>query len=312
MNSFWICLNAITPIFLLIGAGYVSRLAGFIQEEDIPRMNAVAFRAFMPVMCFYNIYSNEAALSIRPQFIAFAVGGVLVSYVLSWLYSERFVSEPRRRGVVIQGLYRSNFLFIGVPLASGLLGAEQLGVVSVCAALVIPLFNVLAVVALEAYNGQKPKLGKLVLDIVKNPLIIGTVLGVIFALLRLRLPAAVESAVRDMGRAASPLLLFLLGAFFKFGGWEGHRRELIAVCLGRLVLIPAVVLTLSVLLGFRGIEFVTLIAIFASSTATNSFPMAQQMGGDAALAGDIVVMTSALCSFTLFGWSLLFMQLGMF
>ena len=85
--------------------------------------------------------------------------------------------------------------------------------------------------------------GKLLLDIVKNPLIIGTVLGLVFVLLGLRLPSSVESAVRDMGRAASPLLLFLLGAFFHFDGGGDHRGELIAVCLARLVVFPAVALS---------------------------------------------------------------------
>ena len=55
-----------------------------------------------------------------------------------------------------------------------------------------------------------------------------------------------------------------------------------------------------------------LLAMFGASTAANSFAMAQQMGGDAALAGNIVVWTGALCTFTLFGWSLLFKTLGMF
>ena len=64
-------------------------------------------------------------------------------------------------------------------------------------------------------------------------------------------------------------------------------------------------------MGFRGVELVSLLGIFASSTAIASFTMAQQMGGDAELAGDIVVWTSALCSFTLFGWSLLFKLLAL-
>ena len=81
---------------------------------------------------------------------------------------------------------------------------------------------------------------------------------------------------------------------------------------GRLVLVPGIFLTIGALLGFRGVEFAGLIGVFASSTAVASFTMAQQMGGDAELAGDIVVVTSALCPFTIFGWILLFKSLGMF
>ena len=77
-------------------------------------------------------------------------------------------------------------------------------------------------------------------------------------------------------------------------------------------MVPGVMLTVAALMGFRGIEFVTLMALFGSSAAGNSFTMAQQMGGDADLAGDIVVMTSLFCSLTMFLWSLLFLRLGLY
>ena len=78
------------------------------------------------------------------------------------------------------------------------------------------------------------------------------------------------------------------------------------------MLIPAVTLLPAVLLGFRGVALASLLPVFASSTAINSFTMAQQMGGDAELAGNIVVGTSALCSLTLFFWCFLFRSLGLF
>jgi predicted permease len=115
-----------------------------------------------------------------------------------------------------------------------------------------------------------------------------------------------------MAKAASPLMLFLLGASFRFSSMKGQVRELIAVCVGRLIVIPAIFLTLAALLGFRGLDFVGLLCVFASCTAVSSFSMAQQMGGDADLAGNIVVMTSLLCSVTLFLWSFVFLSLGIF
>ena len=145
-----------------------------------------------------------------------------------------------------------------------------------------------------------------------NPLILGSLTGIVFLLLKLRLPAPVERAVRDLSRVASPLLLVLLGAFFRFSSFRAHWKELLVTCVGRLIVIPGLALAVSALLGFRGVEFVALLVMFGASTAANSFTMAQQMGGDAALAGNIVVWTGALCTFTLFGWSLLFKTLGMF
>ena len=312
MNSFALCLRAVLPAFLIIMAGYASKRAGFVREDDIPRMNKMAYRAFMPVMCFYNVYHSDISSAVRPALMAYSVAGVLCVYGLSWLYGTLFVRQRDRRGVVIQGLYRSNFLIVGLSFAEGLLGDETLGCVSVCGALIVPLFNILAVVTLEAYNGETPDRKRILRNIAQNPLLLGSVAGAVFLFGGLTLPEPVALAVQQMGQAASPLLLFLLGAFFRVGNARNHLRELLAVCVGRLVVVPGLALTVAALMGFRGIEFVTLMALFGSSAAGNSFTMAQQMGGDADLAGDIVVMTSLFCSLTLFLWSLLFLRLGLY
>ena len=312
MNSLLICLSAILPIFITVAAGYAAKRAGIVRESEVSRMNAVAFKAFMPVMCFYNIYTSDLSSAVRPRLMAFTVCAILAVYGLSLAYAVRFVGARERRSVVVQGLYRSNFLILGLPFAAGLAGDGNLGVTTVMNAIVAPMFNVLAVITLESYNGKKVNLRKLLLDILKNPLILGSMLGLLCLLLGIKLPAPLETAARDMGRAASPLMLFLLGAFFRLSGAREHAKELVAVCLGRLVVVPALALGVAIALGFRGIELITLLAIFASSTAVASFTMAEQMGGDAALAGDIVVMTSALASLTMFGWSFLFKILGLY
>lgn len=310
MESFVVCLNAVLPIFLLMAAGYAARCFHLLDRADVEKINRIVFRAFMPVMVFYNLYSSDLSSAMRGSLLGYAVIGVFAEYLLSLGYALLFVKEHSRRGVVIQGLYRSNFVIIGLPIAESLVGGD-LGPVAMLLAVVIPIFNILAVITLAVFNGKKPGLKEVVLDILKNPLIIGSVAGIAALLAGLRLPVPLEKVVSQMSGATSPVLLFLLGAFFQFKGMRSHMRELAAVCAGRLVVFPALFLGLAVAIGFRGVELVSLTGVFASSTAIASFTMAQQMDGDAELAGDIVVWTSALCSFTLFGWSLLFKLMGL-
>lgn len=310
MNSFIVCLNAVLPIFIMMAAGYAARCFGLLDRADVAKINKVFFRIFMPVMVFYNIYVSDLSSAVRGSLIAYAVLGVLVEYLLSVGYALLFVKEPGRRGVVIQGLFRSNFVIIGLPIAESLVGGD-LGPVAVLLVIVVPLFNILSVVTLAIFNGKKPDVKEILLDIAKNPLIIGSVAGILVLHAGIRLPSALEKVARDMAAATSPVLLFMLGAFFRFGGMRTHRKELASVCLGRLFVFPALFLGAAAALGFRGVELVSLLGVFASSGAIAAFTMAQQMGGDAELAGDIVVSTSVLCSFTLFGWSLLFKVLGL-
>ena len=90
------------------------------------------------------------------------------------------------------------------------------------------------------------------------------------------------------------------------------KRNLIICVLGRLVIVPGIVLALAALIGIRGVPFVTLIAVFASPTAVSSFTMAEQMDSDGPLAANAVVCSSALASLTLFWWIFFFKSLGMF
>lgn len=180
------------------------------------------------------------------------------------------------------------------------------------AAIIVPLFNVLAVITLTAFRGERLPAGRLIKMVATNPLILGSAVGLVFLGTGWRLPTALESAVHQVATMTSPFMLFLLGAFFRFSGLRRYRRDLIEVCLVRLFLMPALLLTAAFLIGIRGVGFAGLISVFASATAIASFTMTQQMGGDAELAGDIVVSTSALCIVTMFAWSVLFKALGAF
>ncbi len=312
MENFLVCLNAVLPIFIIMALGYCARLVKVIGRDDVPRLNKMAFNFFMPFLMFYNIYTSDLSSSLKPMLIGYACGGVLCAYALSLGYVLLTEKKPERRGVMIQGIYRSNFVIIGLPIAASLLGTSELGTVAVLVAIIVPLFNVLAVITLETFNGERVDAGGIILDILKNPLILSSAAGILALVVGLKLPKFVVSVLSGMSAATTPLLLFLLGAFFQFDGIKKYARDLVKVCVGRLIVIPAIFLTIGYFLGFRGVDFVALIGVFGSATAVSSFTMAQQMGGEAELAGDIVVVTSAACSFTLFGWSFLFKSLGVF
>ena len=312
MENLMISANAVLPMCLIMALGYGTRRLGWIRREEIFAINKIAFRIFLPCLLYYNVYCSDLSGSFDPLLMAYAVGGVLLTFGLSLGYTLLTEKLPERRGVMIQGMFRSNYVIMGVPVATALLGSDQLGTVSILIAVVVPLFNMLAVVVLEVFRGQKPKPLHVLGQIVKNPLVIASALGILTLAAGIRLPHILERTIQNVSAIASPLQLFLLGAFFQFSGLKTYRRELVTVSAAKLIISPGLFLGLGALLGFRGVAFVSLIGIFASPTAVNSFTMAQQMGGDAELAGDIVVTTSAVSILTMFLWVFLFKSLGMF
>lgn len=312
MNIFIVCLEAVLPIFILLLIGYATRRMGLMTERDVRRFNSVNFKTFMPVMLFESIYSSDIESAVNPPLLIYSAAAVVLMILLCVAFVLLTEKNNMKRGVMIQGLYRSNFALVGIPVAEALMRGGDISVVAVQLAVIVPIFNVAAVVILEFFAGKKPKLGILLRDIIKNPLIISSALGLLFLALDIKLPYVIASVVEDMAGVAGPLALFTLGAFFRFSTLGKYKRELALVCTGRLIIIPAVFLGLGYALGFRGAAFAGLMGLFASCSAIASFIMAEQMGGDSELAGDIVVATSFLCSFTLYLWAVIFMSLGAF
>lgn len=312
MQILSIAFHAIVPLFLIIAVGYTVKRLGWIGQEDVRRFNKVTFYTFMPVMLFYNIYTSDFSQAVRLPYVLFVVSAVLGMAAVSFGVTLLVEKTPQRRGVMIQAAFRSNFVLLGLPIAMELLPGGNFGVTALMIAVVVPIYNILAVMVLEYFRGGKPNLGEVLLAMVKNPLIIGSALGILVQALHIVLPEVLVSFAGKMNSAATPLVLLLLGASFEARELAGYKRELL-VCVGlRLVVFPGAILTLAMLLGLRDIEFVTLLAMCAAPTAVNSFNMAQQLGGDSHLAGSAVVVSTALSFFTLFFWITLFKHLGLF
>lgn len=312
LNSFLLSLNAIASIFFMMAVGYGAKRLLRLEKEHIARFNALVFHTLLPLMLFYNIYRSDirGGVSFRCLGLALSVLGAL--FLLTWLLVRRVEPENSRRGVMIQASFRSNFLLLGMPLIQELCPGADLATVSVMLAIVVPCYNVLAVVTLETFRRSQIDLRKILLGIAKNPLILASAAGVLLNLSGLRLPEFLASPVSQLGASASPVALLLLGAQFEFRDVRSHRRNLTLCTVLRLLAYPGVALPLAALAGLRGPEFAVLISMFATPTAVSSFSMAVQMGGDPELAASAVTVTTLLSAATMFLWIFLFKSLGMF
>lgn len=312
LQALSIAFHAIVPLFLIIAVGYTVKRLGWIGPEEVRRFNKVTFYTFMPVMLFYNIYTSDFSQAVRLPYALFVVGMALAMILLAFLITLAAEKTPERRGVMIQAAFRSNFVLLGLPIAAELLPGANFGITALMIAIVVPIYNMMSVVVLEYFRGGKPKLGEVLLAVIRNPLIIASIVGLLMKALHITLPDVLVSFTGKMNSAATPLILLLLGASFEVRQLSRYKKQLL-VCVGlRLLVFPGAILALAAAIGLRGIEFVTLLAMTAAPTAVNSFNMAQQLGGDSQLAGSAVVVSTAASFFTLFVWITLFKQLGMF
>lgn len=312
LNSFLLSLNAVASIFVTMAAGYGAKRLLRLEKPEIGRFNSLVFHVPLPLMLFYNIYRSDLRGGVSLRCLGLALGVLLVLFGLTWFLVKRVESADGKRGVMIQASFRSNFLLLGMPLIQELCPGADLATVSVMLAIVVPCYNVLAVVTLERFRRARPNFKSILLGVVKNPLILASAAGVALNLSGLELPGFLATPIAQLGAAASPIALLLLGAQFEFRDVGVHRRNLALCALLRLVVYPAAALSLAALAGLRGPEFAVLISMFATPTAVASFSMAASMGGDSDLAAGAVTVSTLFSALTLFLWIFLFKSLGMF
>lgn len=309
MDNLILSFTVIFPMFLQLILGYFLKHIGLTDEHSLQICNKLVFRVFLPAVLFLNIYNADLQHDFDGFFLLCGGITILVCFCILMILVPRFERDPKKCGVLIQGIFRSNFALFGVSMTISLFGEENAGVASLLTAVAIPMFNILSVVALEVFRGGKPNLKKILLGIIKNPLIIASLSALALLLLGIRLPGVLEKTLQDISKVATPLALLVLGGTFDFSKLRGSLLEMSVGVIGRLIVVPAVFLPVFHALGFQGLEMGAVLMMLASPTAVSSFPMAVEMDADGTLAGQIVVGSTLLCMLTLFFWIFLLKEL---
>jgi len=310
-ENFLVSLNTVLPLFLSIGIGILARHRSWISTAAAREANGLCFKVFVSTLLFYNIYTADLKSALSPRLLTLCLICILLEFTLGMLLMPRIEAANPARGVLIQSCFRTNCILMGIPIATSLYGAGQIGPVAVLSPFASMFFNILAVITLELFRRNTPDPKKILRGIATNPLIIAAVLGVVCNLAGLRLTGFAESTVSSIAKAASPMSLVLMGASLNFGRMKQMGRNLLLSCLLRLAVFPAVFVSAAAALGLRGSALCTVLVIFATPVAVNSYTMALQMDGDADLAGGVILSTTAVSCVTLFLWIWLLKSLGL-
>ena len=334
LDSLIFAANSIIPMMLLMLLGYVLGRRSFFSDETVRQMNRFTFRFCVSAMMFRGIYTLSSLSDISLDTMCFVLVSVVALTVLGWAEARLFTKDRARRGVIIQNSFRSNIGVIGLYLASTLGGAEGS---SVCAGIQAPVIiynNIMAVTVLTVYSGgeRAPGAREVLRRIAVNPMILGQAAGLACLAIRQFIPRGADgellfslardlpflySAIDSLASLTAPLLLVLLGAQVDFGAVSHFRKELIVGVAHRLALAPAVGFALALLAQRMGFITLTsalaasLVGLYGSPAAVASAVMTEEIGGDAELARQYVVWTSALSSLSLFVLVLALRRMGL-
>ena len=192
MENFVLSLEIVLPLFIVMTVGYVCKQMKLVTETLAKQMNGLVFRVFLPVLLCKNIYTSSLDSLMNPGVFVFAALGILVMFAVLMFAVPRIEADKRKCGAMIQAMFRSNYAYFGIPLVQAIFPNSDTSVTSLLVVIVVPMFNVLAVVVLEMFRGGKADPKQIVKKILTNPLIIGSVAGLVILLTGLKIPSILQ------------------------------------------------------------------------------------------------------------------------
>ncbi len=308
MNAFILTFNAIAPVFLMIILGYGMKRVKLVSEDFVTTSMKLVFKVFLPVLLFQKVANIDIETTITLDdmwLMGYSIAALLLSAGIGSVIARRVLKLNRNhrgfvQGAFIQGAFRTNYAIISYPILLGMFGDAVVLKLALVTVISIPIFNIVSIIALTPQKSHDMKTyAKLLKNIISNPLIIGIVLGFFSAMLKLDYPKSMEAFIDLTASIATPLALVSLGIFFRFD----HFRETLKLTLVatgiKNVLLPLIFSPIAYWLGLSPMNIVIITILVGGPTAVSSFAMSKEMGADAVLAGNIIIMTTLVCSFTL-------------
>lgn len=314
MNNLLFSVNVTIPIFLVMVLGYVLRRIGMLNDNFVTIANKFNFKVTLPFLLFRDLSTVDIQNVFDLKFVLFCAVSTTVCFWGIWGLAKIFMKDKTMIGAFTQASFRSSAAVMGLAFIQNIYGSATMGSLMIIGA--VPLYNIFSVLVLT-FEGNTPKeemgtgrLKQAGLNILKNPIIIAIVLGLVVALLHNPLPTLINKTVSTTAQMATPLALVALGA-----GFEGKKaltkiKPTLASAFIKLIAQAAIFVPIAAAFGFRGEKMVALVIMLAAPATPSCYIMAKNMNNDGVLTASIVVTTTLLAAVTLTGWIFILKSVG--
>ncbi|MBR1780848.1 MAG: AEC family transporter [Oscillospiraceae bacterium] len=312
MENFIFSLHATLPVFLVILLGWFLQRVGILTAPFCKAGNQYVFQCALPVSLFRSISTMDLYSDFNPLFCLFCFGVTTVMFLGVWGLSALLLRDKTMVGAFSQAAARSSAAILGIAFAVNIYG--NAGMVPMMIVAAVPFFNIYAVLILSFSpqvdedgrplppSGEGSAVKRACLNVLKNPIILGILIGIPFALLRVQLPGILTTTLDTVGSTATPVALLVVGASFSGGEALKKWRPAVAATFIKLFLLPALFLPLAAALGFRNSEMVAILIMVGSPTTVSCYVMAKSMRGDGVLTANVIVLATLLSSVSITLW----------
>lgn len=314
MENFIFSVNATLPLFFVILLGWYLNRIGMLTDGFCKAGNQYVFNVALPISLFLSIAKMDLYSDFDPFFCLFCFLSTTIFFLGIWAVTSLVMKDKTMVGAFSQAAARSSAAILGVALAVNIYGDS--GMVPMMIVAAVPFFNIYAVLILsfsphvdengvllqeETANGMAA-VKKACLNVLKNPIILGIVAGIPFALLKIPLPTLAVSTLNMVGGTASPVALLVVGASFSGGEALKKWKPAAVATFIKLFVLPAIFLPIAAALGFRNSQMVAILIMCGSPTTVACYIMAKNMKNDGVLTSNVVVLATLFSSVSITLW----------
>jgi malonate transporter and related proteins len=288
-------LVALLPVVLLIALGHVLRRTEFVAATFWPQAERLGYYVLLPALFWHGLATAKLDDLPIPELAAALLLSTISVAVCLVLARPAMRVDAAGFTSIFQGGIRFNN-FVAVTLAAQLFGAKGIALAALCNAVIVPTVNVLCVLVFLRFGTMRASFAGIARQIALNPLVLACAGGILFQVLGLHFPSGLEPALKALGQAALAIGLLCVGAAVQFQSVVRWARPLVTASLAKFVLMPLAAAFACGLFGLGGPAALVVMLFHAMPTASSSYILARQLGGDAPMMAVITASQTVLAA----------------
>ena len=292
-------LLALTPIALLIAMGAWLKRSRFLEDSFWAQAERLGYYVLLPALFLHGMATAKLDdVPVQAMISVLVLSTVMVAVLM--LSARRLIKgNDAAFTSVFQGGVRFNN-YVGVSVVAGLFGAQGVALAAVANAAIVPTVNILCVMVFARFGtGGRMSVGKVAKQLAQNPLILACFGGILLQASGAGLPMGIEPVIKALGQASLPLGLLCVGAALELSAMRSWIRPVAYSSVAKFLIMPLITLGACHVFGLTGKAAIAALLFQALPTASSSYIMARQLGGDASLMAGIIASQTLLAAVAL-------------
>ena len=299
--------DLVLPVFAIIVTGWLAGWLDYIPRSLADGLVHFAYNIAMPALLFVTIAQEPARNLLEWRFLLAFGGGSILCFALVFVA----VRAGWRRDLASSTIHgmtaaMTNTGFVALPILHSLYGQPAVLPAAIATVFVAGVMFPATVILLESEgrgaHEQSARSGVLMKQVVLNPMVLSTMIGLAWAITGLPIPAPIAAYMNIFAAALTPCALFAIGLGLSVEGMRSNLAASLVLAAVKLVIMPLIVYALCVASGLNPLYTVAAVVCGAVPTAKTMYILAGEYKVEEPLVAATVSITTLLSVPTLLAW----------